>query len=245
MLLSALHTADPSGTVITSEVWLPLKCPAHIDNLARVVLVKQGNSDVEPKAQSAFDVVSLSVETRRFVDSLGPPKWLPAWACLDNQWSPLIGNLAKLGMDGFPSEWPSFSRLTSVCLQKVEADGLPDWFSQLKQLQHLELISSSFPVLPISLYALDGLHTLILSEVAFEVTQDITRLADLLHLTRLCLGMRSEAYSIMGRGKTTSCTELQFLQQLASACLAREVPLTGRGAGDGMWDFSSWQHVVS
>ena len=225
------------------EVWLPLARPHHVDNLARVVLTKQHIGNMEPKAQSAHDAVSLRVETRRFMNTSEPANWLPAWACLGDHWSPLVGNLRKLGMDCLPSEWPLFSHLTSVCLHKVEADDLPVWFSQLKQLKLLKLMYSSFPVLPVSLYVLDGLHTLILSEVAYEVTQDISRLADLPHLTKLCLGMRSETTRLMGRGKTTSSTEMQCLQQLEVACLAREVPLRRMRSGCCPWDFSSQPSV--
>ena len=80
------------------------------------------------------------------------------------------------------------TNLTHICLNTFTAEDLPGWFSNLQQLQSLDMSFAKLPRLPSSLSRLSGLHTLKLTSVDAYLPAEIVGLASLPLLTTLDFG---------------------------------------------------------
>ena len=127
------------------------------------------------------------------------------------EWPQMLPNLQDLTDDGaergnlvqhLPSEWAAYTNLTRICLNTFIAEDLPAWFSNLQQLQRLDLEFATFPRLPSCLSRLSGLQSLNLAHINAYLPADIVGLASLPTLTSLEFGykfMRSKSFTAAER----------------------------------------------
>ena len=151
------------------------------------------------------------------------------------EWPPMLPNLQEVTDAGaeykypiqhLPHEWVAYTNLTHICFNTFTAEDLPAWFSNLQQLQRLDLEYATFPRLPSCLSRLSGLQSLNLASIEAYLPADIVKLASLPLLTSLDFG-----YYFL-TGKNFAIAERLHLVLLELHLLLHKPPLQRHGDAD-------------